>query len=698
MRRTLCAFVFGLGSAAAGHAQAGGTSDSPDKTIVVKARRPAVTRTVDSATYDVRDNSQAQAGSAADVLNTVPSVSVAEDGSVSMRGNGNVQLYVNGKPVSAAGQATTLLAMPGGAIASVEVMTNPSAGYDANGAAIVNLILKKDADAGAHGTLTANAGDHRRANASVTGSYGGKRLSANATVSLRDDVRFTRILNDRILRSDDGSVTGRSTRRADYTPTHSKALNIDGSLIYKLSASSDLGSDFTFSHASPKNSVFEHRVDYDPTGDVLSDYDRERGGTYFGHSSDVSLYYQDRGSADRGSLKIVAQTQKDSIRSDRPFIVSPIAPPGPDSAQRFYDGTFTQQRRLTADYAYELHKGVRISLGSELKREALRFDNGQMAIDPNALDRLGPPPILTVYRVTKRTAALYATMEVQWGKWTVQAGERGQLIKLDFGGTSAMRPASRTIRALNQSLSIARDIGPDQLTLKITRTQQLFDLRDLDPLIAYVDPDTNSIGNPRLRPQEITSVEGGYSFGKGDRSGAMTFYYRYAHHTLADYSIFLADNVEVSAKRNFGNAQSFGLEASLSDRLSKTLKFSVTVNGFRTMFPEIEQDGSGLSRSKYSYTAQASLDWEPGAADSLRLDANARGPTLVPQGEKSGTYAASLVWRHSLSAKLTASLSGQSLLRRSYVRTVLDTATGYDVGRRLNGGRALFAGLKYKID
>jgi len=698
MRKTLCAFAFGLGSAAAGHAQAGGASDNPDTTIVVKAQHPAVTRTVDSTTYDVRDNAQAQAGSATDVLNTVPSVSVAEDGSVSVRGNGNVQLYINGKPASTAGQATTLLAMPGGTIASVEVMTNPSAGYDANGAAIVNLVLKKDADAGAHATLTANAGDHRRANASVTGSYDGKRLSANATMSLRDDVRFTRILNDRTLRSDDGIVTGRSIRRADYSPTHSKALNVDGSLVYKLSASSDLGSDFTFSHASPKNKVFEHRVDYDPAGDVLSDYDRERRGTYFGHSSDVSLYYQDRGSADRGSLKIVAQAQKDSIRSDRPFIVSPIAPPGPDSAQRFYNGTFTQQQRLTADYAYQLRKGVRVSLGAELKREALRFDNGQVAIDPYALDRLGPPPILTVYRVTKRTTALYATVEAQWGKWTVQAGERGQLVKLDFGGTSGLRPAGRTIPALNQSLSIARDVGSDQVTLKITRTQQLFDLRDLDPLIAYVDPDTNSIGNPGLRPQEITSVEGGYSFGKGDRSGAVTLYYRYAHDTLADYSVFLADNVEVSAKRNFGNAQSFGLEANLSDRLSKTLKFSVTVNGFRTTFPEIEQDGSGQSRSKYSYTAQASLDWKPGAADTFHLDANARGPTLVPQGEKSGTYTASLVWQHSLSAKLTASLSGQSLLRRAYVRTVLDTATGYDVGRRLNGGRALFVGLKYKID
>ena len=705
MMRALCALALGLGGAAAGHAQAvqgqevPAGQDSKDSTITVKAQRPAVSRTIDSTVYDVKGNAQAQAGSAADVLNIVPSVHVTEDGAVSVRGDGNVRLYINGKPSSMTGGATVLQAMSGEAIASVEVITNPSARYDANGGAIVNLILKKGADAGAHVTLTANAGDHGRANATVNASYGGKRLSGNVSVSLRDDVRFTRILNDRVVRSaEDGAVTGRSTRQADYTPTHSKALNVDGSVVYKLTGSADLGTDFSFSHASPKNRVFEHRVDYDAVGGIVSDYDRIREGTYFGHNGDASIYYQDRGSATRGSLKIVAQTQSDSIRSDRPFLIIPTIPAGPGTAQRFYNGTFTRQQRLSVDYGHPARKGVRFSAGSELKRDALRFQNGQAGIDPDAAGRLGPPPIATVYRVTKTVAAAYVTGEARWGQWTIQAGARGQLAWIDFGGTSGMRPADRRLSALNQNLSIARDVGSDQIILKLSRTQQLFDLRDLDPLITYVDPDTRSVGDPGLHPQEITSFEGAYNFGKGARSGALTVYYRHAHDTLADYSLFLDDNVQLSAKRNFGNAQSYGLEATLSDQLSKTLKFSVTANLFRTVFPQIEVDGTGENRSIHSYTAQMSCDWTPDAADEFHLDANAQGPTLVPQGEKSGTYVANLVWRHKMSARLTFSLSGQSVLRRHYVRTVLNTATGDDVGRRLNGGRALFAGLKYKID
>lgn len=672
--------------------------EAQDPTVTIKGRRAQTTRTIESTVHDVKDSAQGQAGSAADVLNTIPSVNVSADGGVTVRGNGNVRIYVNGKPTGATGSATMLQAMSGASIASVEVITNPSARYDANGGAIVNIALKKDAEAGLHGSLAANAGDHRRANVSATGSYGGKRLSATATVSLRDDVRFTRILNDRTVKATDGSAMGRSMRRAVYTPTHAKAANLNGSITYKLTPWSDLGADFNVSHGSPKNRVIEHRVDYDAAGDLVSDYDRIRGGTYFGHSGDASLYYQQRGSAERGSLRVVAQAQRDWVRSDRSFMTVPAFPAGSESAQRIYNGTFSRERRLSIDYDRPVAKGLRLSLGAEAKRDLLRLDNGLMAIDPAATADWGAPPVSGTYRAAQTILAAYTTVEVRSGLWMVQAGLRGQAVKVGFDGTgAAVQQRDRSLTGLNRSLSVARDVGSDQILLKATRTQQLFDLRDLNPLIIVVDPDSRSIGNPDLSPQEVTSLEAAYNFGKGDRNGDISLYYRDAQHTLAGYYIFLDDNVQLSTKRNYGSARSYGIEASLSDQLTGTLKLSATVNLFHTRFPQLNPDGSGEARSLRSYTAQLTADWKPDKADEFHLDANAQGPTLVPQGETSGTYAVNAVWRHAISPRMTFSLTGQSLLRRTYVRTVLDTATGYDVGQRLNGARAVFAGLKYKI-
>jgi outer membrane receptor for ferrienterochelin and colicin len=664
-----------------------------EKTITVKGRRQQVQRTINSTTYTVKDSATGQGGSASDVLNTIPSVSV-QDGSLTVRGNSNVQLYINGKP--SAGRATTLEAMSGGAIASVEVITNPSAKYDANGGAIVNLILKKGTDAGAHGTVTVNAGDHRRGTIALDSSYGAKKLSADLNVSIQDKVRFTKILNQRTLRSSDGKVAGRSSRAADYTPTHSRSIYSSGSLLYKLSASSDLGADFSFSRAKPTNRVIEHRIDRDPLGDISAEYSRLRRGTWLGGNEDVSVYYQQRGSNDQPSLRIVGQAQRSSVRSDRPFVTTYAFPDLPDTAERIYSGTFTRQQRLTIDYDRPLKAGIRMSTGAEFKHDTLRLDNGQSVTTPDAEIRTAPP-VSGTFRAERKTAAAYATFDARWRAWTIQVGERGQVLTLDFGGTSGIQPPARTISGLNHSLSVARDVGTDQLTLKVTRSQQLFELADLNPLTTVVDPDSRSIGNPRLVPQKVTSIETAYNFGKGSRNGDISLYYRYAQDTLADYNIFLPDNVQVSSKRNYGNARSYGIEANLSDQLTRTLKFSVTGNLFHSELPQLNDDGDGQTRSILSYTAQATLDWTPGKADNLHLDANAQGPTLVLQGKKSGTYALNMVWRHTLSPKLTLSLTGQSLLRRSYVRTVLDTPTGHDVGKRLNGGRAVLVGLKYKV-
>jgi len=674
-------------------AKAKGQQTTEGQTITVKGHRPQVQRTINSTIYTVKDSAAGQAGSASDVLNTIPSVN-AQDGSLTVRGSANVQLYINGKP--AAGRATTLEAMSGGAIASVEVITNPSAKYDANGGAIVNLILRKDAGAGVHATLSANAGDHRRGTLAFDGSYGGKDLSADLDVSIQDKVRFTRILDNRTLKAADGTVIGDSVRDADYTPTHSRSIYANGSFLYKLSASSDLGADLSFSRAKPTNRVFEHRIDFDPLGDVSTEYLRRRLGSWLGANEDASISYQRRGSSEQPSLRIAAQAQRSSVRSDRPFVTTYFLPDLPDTAERIYSGTFTRQQRLSIDYDRPLRAGIRMSIGAELKHDTLRLDNGQAAIPPDAESR-GDPPISAIFRAARTTGAAYVTLEARWQKWTVQVGERSQLLKLDFHGTSGMAPPGRRISGLNHSLSVARDVGSDQLTLKVTRSQQLFELADLNPLTTIVDPDSRSIGSPRLLPQKVTSVEAAYNFSKGSRNGDISLYYRYAEDTLADYTLFLPDNVQVGSKRNYGNARSYGVEANLSDQVTRTLKLSVTGNLFHSELPQLNDDGAGQTRSILSYTAQATLDWTPGKADTLHLDANAQGPTLVLQGRKSGSYALNMVWRHTLSPKLTLSLTGQSLLRRSYVRTVLDTPTGHDVGRRLNGGRALFAGLKYKI-
>jgi outer membrane receptor for ferrienterochelin and colicins len=127
--------------------------------VVIRAEKSTVEIKLDKKVYNVGQDMLVKGGTVSDVLENVPSVSVDIEGNISLRGSNNVRVFIDGRPSNALNIAEALRQIPADAIDKVEVITNPSARYDAEGGAgILNIILKKGKNRGFNGSFIASTG------------------------------------------------------------------------------------------------------------------------------------------------------------------------------------------------------------------------------------------------------------------------------------------------------------------------------------------------------------------------------------------------------------------------------------------------------------------------------------------------------------------------------------------------------------
>ncbi|WP_072973289.1 outer membrane beta-barrel family protein [Flavobacterium saccharophilum] len=175
--------------------------------VVVRAEKSTVEIKLDKKVYNVGQDMMVKGGTVSDVLDNVPSVSVDTEGNVSLRGSDNIRILIDGRPSNAINVAEALRQLPADAIDKVEVITNPSARYDAEGGSgLINIILKKGKNQGFNGTFIASTG--------LPETYG---LSANLNYKTEKLNYFT-TAGYNYRTNEGGGETNTSYFNADGTP------------------------------------------------------------------------------------------------------------------------------------------------------------------------------------------------------------------------------------------------------------------------------------------------------------------------------------------------------------------------------------------------------------------------------------------------------------------------------------------------
>lgn len=155
------------------------------KAVNIAGEKTGTSLNLDTRTFYVGKDIMSKGGNANDILSNVPSVSVDNNGTVSLRGNAGVRVVINGKP-SVMSMNNGLEQIPASQIEKVEVITNPSAKYESQGAAgIINIVLKKNTLYGLNGSVQAGAGDPANYNGNINLSYKKEKFNLFTNVGVR---------------------------------------------------------------------------------------------------------------------------------------------------------------------------------------------------------------------------------------------------------------------------------------------------------------------------------------------------------------------------------------------------------------------------------------------------------------------------------------------------------------------------------
>jgi outer membrane receptor for ferrienterochelin and colicins len=175
--------------------------------VVVRAEKSSVEIKLDKKVYNVGQDMMVKGGTVSDVLDNVPSVSVDTEGNVSLRGSENIRILIDGRPSYAVNIAEALRQLPADAIDKVEVITNPSARYDAEGGSgIINIVLKKGKNQGFNGTIIASTGIPETYGLSANVNYKTEKLNYFTTAGYNHRTNEGSGITNSQYFNDDGST------------------------------------------------------------------------------------------------------------------------------------------------------------------------------------------------------------------------------------------------------------------------------------------------------------------------------------------------------------------------------------------------------------------------------------------------------------------------------------------------------------
>jgi len=664
----------------------------------VTARQERLFNSIDRKVYDVGRDIQGQTGTAADVLRRIPSVDVDIDGNVSLRGNGNVQILIDGRPTALmrkANQADVISQYPADAIDHIEVITNPSAKYEPDGTAgIIDIVLKKKNEPGYSGSVRVTMGNNKRFGVGLNGNYNLRIFDFSGGITLRQDDRV-RTATDRRSYVDPVSGLPASTQSAvaehfrpvfqlgqfeiDYKPQKSDKL------------SEAIDSDYRYF------TRYGTEADQTTIGSAQTVYNRLRYDPEYERDVESKMKYDHQFGRNDHTLSLEFSWQHDTESEDNHYTdlyASPVSPTTSDHIRVQSNEPVTE---ALVEYSNALPDNSKVEAGFDRTDDKLTQDHAGESTDPLTGLWVNNTSLTNEFILQQVIAALYGTYERAFGNFGALVGVRLEDAEIKTDQVTAALAAKQRYYRLYPSLHLAYDVSATgQIQLSYSHRVQRPEADDFNPYPEYQDPYNLRAGNPNLKPAEVHSIEGGYQYKNGDTTYLGTLFYRYAYNMFTTVSRYINSTTLLTTEENIGKSNSGGLE--LAADVSPWKPLSLNASG-DVYYNQINASnlGYGTYRSTMAWTAKMSADYAWSKATLWQFNLNYTAKRLTPQGYRLPTFVANLGVKHDLKSNLSFVVAVSDLFNSQKEETKLDTPVLHDDYTRRRNSRYFYLGLVYSF-
>jgi outer membrane receptor protein involved in Fe transport len=550
--------------------------------VVVRAELSTVTQKIDRKVINVGKDLTAAGATASEVLNNVQSVSVdSQTGTVSLRGNENVRILVDGKP-SNISAAQLLQQIPSTSIKSIELITNPSAKYNPEGmSGIINIVLNKNANIGFNANVNMGVarGENTRINGSLDMNYKTGKVNFFLNFGANDGKRDN---YGEVLRSSEDE-NGNVILDNDILQKF-KFLSDNNSQLLKVGADIYLNKKNTLSFYTTqnfRNGVFDGitkiyrgtELDYHS---LMKSETNNSTGTY-------NLNYKIDFEKEGHNLEFEATYSKSDSPEDATYIelLNPI-----DLTSNYIDGINNDYTNtlLNLDYTNPLSENTKLELGLEFRTNDTEnsratnqhdfvYDDEGKRIPDNGWYQTAQKPN-SAFTYDRSIYSGYVNLNHKIDKLTMQLGARFEQYEVDGEFIKGDEKAKYTDSRFTVYPSVFFTFNPsekNQFQLSYSQRVDRPSIKQVNPIREWSTPLISSFGNPNLKPQFTNSFE--FNYTKGLEKGSVTLgaFYRRVNDNISrvlNKDPLDVEKVEMSYFNTASNDR-YGLELSANYRLFK---------------------------------------------------------------------------------------------------------------------------------